>query len=130
MPCEECICDINSIDFQCPLLQCPSQPKNGVRFLQGAFYNHSALQDQDHLCVRRLVLMGNMFSLVQLPVYTLHPATIATFNQTDLMPACPSYARSGVLRSTVELSSSGLRLDALLSSEGDLPRALRTLSNT
>jgi hypothetical protein len=129
MPCEECICDMNATDFRCPLVQCPSQPINGVRFLQGAFYNHSTLQVQSHYCVRRFVVMGNMFSLVQLPVYNLHPATTATFNQTDVLPSCPNYARSGVLRSTFELLSNGLRLKALLSSEGGSPREVCVFFN-
>jgi hypothetical protein len=128
LPCEECICDDNSTDFRCPMT-CPSQPSNGVRFIQGAFYNHSTLQVEDHHCVRRLVVMGNMFSLVQLPVYSLHPATTATINQTDVLFTCPSYVRLGVLRSTLEILSSGMRMYALLLSEGDSPSAVRAFAN-
>jgi hypothetical protein len=119
-PCEECICDINSADFQCPTFKCPAQPIDAVRFLQGAFHNHSDLaQAPGYQCVRRLVITGNMFAMQQLPVYTLHPADLAIFNETGLVfSGCPSYSRSGLLRNSQTMANNGLKLDAIMSSEG------------
>ena len=121
-PCNECICDVNSTDFQCPLRQCPAQPINGVRFLQGSFYNHSILQIPGYQCIRQLIVMGSTFSLVQTPIYMLHPATKAKLDAAEfLTSACPAYARSGFLRAirSLDLSSRAVHFDAFISSEGD-----------
>ncbi len=119
-PCEECICDVNSTDFQCPLLQCPNQPINGVRYLQGAFFNHSKLQIPGYHCVRRFVVMGSTFSLIQSPIYILHPATKAKLDEVDILTTvCPTFSRSGVLGKMLNLSSRAVHLNAFISSEGD-----------
>jgi hypothetical protein len=119
-PCSACLCDTNSTDFQCPLDRCPAQPINGVRFLQGYFHNHSVLgQVPGYNCIRRLVVTGNLFSIMQLPMYTLHPATTAIFNESDsLSSACPSYTRSGIFKSPLVLINGSLTLNVVVSSEG------------
>jgi hypothetical protein len=123
-PCTECLCDSDSSDFRCPLDRCTAQPINGVRFLQGFFHNHSVLEQvPDYNCVRRLVITGNIFSIIQLPVYKLHPATTAMFNESDSqISKCPSYTRHGILKSSRELINGTLKLVAVISSEGMLFR--------
>jgi hypothetical protein len=76
-------------------------------------------QAPGYQCVRRLVITGNMFAMQQLPVYTLHPADLAIFNETGLVfSGCPSYSRSGLLRNSQTMANNGLKLDAIMSSEG------------
>jgi hypothetical protein len=122
-PCTECLCDTDSTDFRCPSDRCPTQPINGVRFLQGFFHNHSAIrQVPGYNCVRRLVVTGNIFSIMQLPVYALHPATTAILNESDsLSSICPSYTRTGVFKSSLDPINNTLKLDATISSEGAPP---------
>ena len=121
-PCSACLCDTDSTDFRCPSDRCTAQPI-GVRFLQGHFHNYSVLgQVPGYICARRLVVTGYMFSIMQLPVYNLHPATTAIFNESDsLSSICPSYTRSGILKSTLELINGSLKLVAVISSEGLRP---------
>jgi hypothetical protein len=120
-PCAQCICDSDAIDYECPLRQCPQQPLNGVRFLQGEFYDISNLNQNDgYACVRRFVVTGSMFSFLQLPVYTDHPANSPVLNQSALTPLlCPTYLITGVLESQVSSDPKTLSLRALLTSEGN-----------
>jgi hypothetical protein len=120
--CSACLCDSDASDFQCPLDRCKSQPINGVRFLQGFFHNHSVLEQvPDYNCVRRLVITGHIFSITQLPLYKLHPATTAILNESNsLTSICPSYSRHGNLRSSHEFINGTLKLVAIISSEGVL----------
>jgi hypothetical protein len=56
---------------------------------------------------------------MQLPLYILHPAKLAIFNESDsLISLCPSYSRHGILKSSRELIDGILKLVAIISSEG------------
>lgn len=120
-PCAQCICDSDSVDYECPLLQCPEQPSNGVRFLQGEFYNISSLnKPEGYTCVRRFLVTGSTFSFLQLPVYTYHPANSAILNESALLSlVCPTYLSSGVLETQGSKDGQTLNLRALVTSEGD-----------
>ena len=127
-PCSECLCDTDSADFQCPPDRCPAQPINAVRFLQGLYFNRSVLgRSPDYSCVRRLVVTGSVFSITQIPLYNRHPATTALFNESDILSfICPSYTRSGILKSTSKLINGTLKLVAVISSEGVRARSAST----
>ena len=115
-PCTLCTCDSDSIDFQCPQKQCPGQPYSSVRFVQGEFYNFSNLQLQGYTCLRRFLVSGNIFSLSQLPIFTQHPATVATFDESvPLSVLCPAYVRSGIF---VPSKTPDTTFQAVVSSEG------------
>ena len=97
LPCSMCLCNSNATDFQCPQNRCPKQPTNGVLFWQGAFYNVTTLQDiSPSLCVRRLLIQGNTFLILQVQISNSHPASSGTLT----LPSpgkCPGMSRSGVL---------------------------------
>ena len=118
MPCSMCICNSNSVDFECPRNQCPDQPVYGVLFWQGIFYSTTDLQsDPNFKCVRRLAIVGNSFSMLQVPVSKNHPASSATMptpNSTD----CFGHSRSGVLKGSVYKSQGQYTLSMAVTSEG------------
>ena len=118
--CDECRCDQDSTDFHCPVIRCPAQPINGVRYLQGKFDSQSSLlETPDFQCIRQLVVSGNVFSISQRPIYSLHPAITAILNESDAaILACPSFSRSGVLGG-LQVENGQIRLDVIVSSEGD-----------
>jgi hypothetical protein len=125
-PCEKCGCDKDSTDFSCPAISCPIQPINGVRFLQGRFNSRSSLPEApDYDCVRQFEVIGNMFSISQLPIYSLHPSTTATLNEADIpFSDCPSYTRSGVIDGPQVQMNGQIKFNATISSEGD-PHVLK-----
>ncbi len=65
-PCLVCACDRDAVDGACPRARCPDQPTSAVRFLHGAFYNHSSSgMPTGFTCTRRISFAGDSFSDVQ-----------------------------------------------------------------
>jgi hypothetical protein len=118
--CTECRCHSVSIDLSCPPHQCPDQPTDGVRFLQGPFYAHSVVKDvSTHACVRRLLFSGGTFFDIQAAIRTDHPASAAPANLSAVAARCPPFARIGaVLNTTFHADDATFIVNVSVSSEG------------
>ena len=87
----------DSTDFVCPNHRCPAQPAFGVLFWQGTFYSSTPLMSDRSLnCIRRISFAGNMMTVLQVPISSVHPASSAKLNIHS--QECPGFARSGVLK--------------------------------
>jgi hypothetical protein len=121
-PCGECRCNVDAFDHACPQQQCPDQPTDGVRFLQGPFHAISPLAGTPtHLCVRRLLFTSGTFSDIQFAVRTDHPASAGPTNISALSVLCPSFVRVGAVVNITVLDGA-FAVDVYISSEGR-PRA-------
>ena len=118
--CSECACHRDSIDFECPVDRCPYTPNDGIRYLQGLFLNISDMSSAPgYTCNLRLAITGNVFTLLQIPVYNLHPVTTATFSSNaDLEPECPTISLTGVLHASDLIIEGVLLVNVTLSSQG------------
>jgi hypothetical protein len=123
--CADCVCNRDSVDYVCPTYQCPDSPTEGIRFLQGLFLNSSEIKSAPgYTCFLKITISGNMFSILQIPVYTLHPATTATLiDAAALEPECPSISRSGVLHTPNQVAGPDLLVNVTVLSQG-LPASM------
>jgi hypothetical protein len=118
-PCSMCLCNTNATDFQCPRKRCPLQPVYGIEFWQGIFYNATPMQTHPNVtCIRRFAVVGNFFSMLQIPISTSHPAKSATLN-APISSECQALARSGVLSASDYESNGVYSLKMIISSEGN-----------
>ena len=124
--CQFCACDSDSIDLACPQ-QCPSQPSEGVRYLQGIFADQTPIPTfENYNCTSRLVISGISILFLQMAVHSQHPASIQVVNISAAADtACPRMSLSGIIESSVPSPSDAavLELDVSVTSEG--PRRSR-----
>ena len=113
-PRQQCYCDSDSMNDKCPS---PNFELHAVRFLQGQFRSSVSI---DHApgyeCVRQLSVTGNIFSLIQYPMFTQHPASTLIISD-QVAAGCSGVAKFGLLE-TVDLTSGAATLTATVSSEG------------
>ena len=116
-PLSQCYCDDDSIDKRCPF---PGYPTFAVRYLQGVFRNRSVIANApDYECFRRLVVTGNIFSMLQFPVLAQHPASKATLRFTEeVFSECSAFIKNGVFDKIISLSSDTVNFKIMASSEG------------
>ena len=130
-PCDACLCHSDSVDGKCPLQQCPQQPTNSIRFLQGPFYSRMDIPTiQTYKCVRRLDFAGGTFADMQTAVRADHPASATTVNLTFVQSYCRAFVRLGVVADLGVYSSpsgKGFLLDVIITSEGHPTRRKKLL---
>lgn len=118
--CNQCVCDADSIDLACPQNRCPSQPSEGVRFIQGVFADRFRIPGfLDYICVRRLVISGASISFLQTVIHGQHPASIIN----AIIPAgtagnCMTMSLSGIIYSSALNPSGAVDLEVAVTSEG------------
>lgn len=115
-PGVQCYCNSDSIDGRCPF---PHHSSRSVRYLQGQFQSSVSIgRALGYDCIRKLTVTGQVFSLLQYPMFTSHPATTKRWD-SKIFADCLGTATFGALRG-VEITNASQILFVTLSSEGDL----------